>query len=159
MTIHYIIYNSTTGIISGNGSGQPAPVDRSDYIEDGVLNQESYQAAIATAKSEFLTAVAKTGYSAIEGSANPRTQKVNVSTKALVSYTPVDNTDWGAYNRKIRDNLLRGSDWTQFTDSPLTATKKSEWATYRQDLRDLPEDVDDFETAKMSTSDLPTEPS
>ena len=37
-------------------------------------------------------------------------------------------------------------DWTQGADSPLTSTKKAEWATYRQALRDimsnLPSDLD-----------------
>jgi hypothetical protein len=38
-----------------------------------------------------------------------------------------------------RDDLLRESDWTQFNDSPLSEQKKSEWATYRQALRDVPQ--------------------
>lgn len=40
--------------------------------------------------------------------------------------------------RKLRNIFLRASDWTQMADSPLTAEKKAEWATYRQALRDLP---------------------
>jgi hypothetical protein len=39
--------------------------------------------------------------------------------------------------RLKRNNLLSESDWTQFNDSPLSAEKKSEWATYRQALRDI----------------------
>jgi hypothetical protein len=42
------------------------------------------------------------------------------------------------YIRSQRDNLLLESDWTQVNDSPLTETKKTEWANYRQLLRDLP---------------------
>jgi|TARA_Y100000015_G_scaffold37179_1_gene38954 DNA-binding transcriptional regulator/RsmH inhibitor MraZ len=38
-----------------------------------------------------------------------------------------------------RYGLLTASDWTQSADSPLSDTKKAEWATYRQKLRDLPE--------------------
>jgi hypothetical protein len=38
-----------------------------------------------------------------------------------------------------RDELLAASDWTQLGDSPLTDAKCSEWATYRQALRDLTE--------------------
>ena len=38
-----------------------------------------------------------------------------------------------------REILLKESDWTQMPDSPLTESKKAEWATYRQVLRDLPE--------------------
>lgn len=42
--------------------------------------------------------------------------------------------------RAIRRNKLAESDWTQFADSPLTDKKKAEWATYRQALRDLPQE-------------------
>ena len=45
--------------------------------------------------------------------------------------------------RKDRDKALVDSDWTQFNDSPLTDAKKQEWATYRQDLRDLPQNTED----------------
>jgi hypothetical protein len=45
--------------------------------------------------------------------------------------------------RSQRNKLLIASDWTQFTDSPLTPDKKTEWATYRQALRDLPGTVTD----------------
>lgn len=41
-----------------------------------------------------------------------------------------------------RDILLKESDWTQLSDSPLSAEKKTEWATYRQALRDLPINAD-----------------
>lgn len=37
-----------------------------------------------------------------------------------------------------RNEMLRASDWTQMSDSALTDSKKAEWATYRQALRDLP---------------------
>lgn len=41
--------------------------------------------------------------------------------------------------RLIRNRLLAQCDWTQAADSPLSDSKKAEWATYRQKLRDLPE--------------------
>lgn len=37
-----------------------------------------------------------------------------------------------------RRQLLADSDWTQLADAPLTTAKKSEWASYRQALRDIP---------------------
>ena len=40
--------------------------------------------------------------------------------------------------RANRNVLLAESDWTQVADSPLSDSKKAEWATYRQALRDLP---------------------
>ena len=40
--------------------------------------------------------------------------------------------------RSQRDDFLYKSDWTcSVTDAPLTPEKKAEWATYRQQLRDL----------------------
>ena len=41
--------------------------------------------------------------------------------------------------RVERNNLLHTSDWTQGNDSPLTDEVKASWATYRQELRDIPE--------------------
>ena len=45
--------------------------------------------------------------------------------------------------RKDRNQLLLETDWTQTLDSPLTDSKKAEWATYRQTLRDLPSNTTD----------------
>lgn len=39
--------------------------------------------------------------------------------------------------REQRDFLLYQSDWTQASDSPLTDSQKTSWATYRQSLRDI----------------------
>lgn len=55
--------------------------------------------------------------------------------------------------KAMRNSLLSQSDWTQSPDSPLSDTKKQEWATYRQQLRDLPS------TADPSNPTWPTQPS
>lgn len=61
------------------------------------------------------------------------------------------------YIRGYRARLLSGSDWTQTTDAPLTTEKKAGWATYRQALRDLPNNLPD--TARdMPDVVWPTEP-
>ena len=39
--------------------------------------------------------------------------------------------------RNLRDELLTQSDWTQLSD--VTANNKSQWITYRQELRAVPE--------------------
>ena len=54
--------------------------------------------------------------------------------------------------REYRDMLLKESDWTQFGDSPLSDSKKTEWATYRQSLRDLPTQ------SGFPNVDMPTKP-
>jgi hypothetical protein len=41
--------------------------------------------------------------------------------------------------RRQRDNLLCISDWTQGSDSPLSAAAKAAWATYREALRNVPQ--------------------
>ena len=44
---------------------------------------------------------------------------------------------WEELRRK-RNVRLQISDWTQQADCSLSDSKKAEWATYRQTLRDLP---------------------
>ena len=51
----------------------------------------------------------------------------------------------------MRNMLLRDSDWTQFNDSPLSDSKKTEWKTYRQSLRDLPATEEDPENPTWPT--------
>ena len=65
-----------------------------------------------------------------------------------------------------RNILLTQSDWTQGSDSPLSSSKKTEWVTYRQALRDIPATIaaDSNLTAKAladnhSHSSWPTTPS
>ena len=38
-----------------------------------------------------------------------------------------------------RNKLLFSTDWTQIPNNPLTSEKQAEWATYRQELRDIPQ--------------------
>ena len=48
------------------------------------------------------------------------------------------DADQSALVRKERDSLLAQSDWTQFTDSPLSENVKTAWASYRDSLRNIP---------------------
>ena len=48
--------------------------------------------------------------------------------------------------RAERDRLLTGCDWTQNGDSPCTAIDKSQWKTYRQELRDIPKEQSSAKT-------------
>lgn len=41
--------------------------------------------------------------------------------------------------REQRDTLLAGCDWTQLPDSPLADATRAAWATYRQQLRNYPD--------------------
>ena len=55
--------------------------------------------------------------------------------------------------RTERNTKLSETDWTQSPDSPLDKEAKSEWATYRQSLRDLPSNSPD--PANPSWPDAP----
>jgi hypothetical protein len=77
---------------------------------------------------------------------------VSRGNKPGMYYTWVDSA-WAVHTevvavetRQLRDQKLFLCDWTQTADSPLTNTKKAEWVTYRQALRDimsnLPSDLD-----------------
>ena len=45
--------------------------------------------------------------------------------------------------RTQRNQLLAQSDWTALSDAHLSQDKKDAWFTYRQALRDLPDEVTD----------------
>ena len=64
--------------------------------------------------------------------------------------------------RDLRNKKLKNSDWTQANDSPLSDTKKAEWATYRQALRDLTKTVTPKflpDSPKIDETDFPKKPS
>lgn len=62
--------------------------------------------------------------------------KVNLDTLQLEALNITEDLQhWLKVNRNTN---LKMCDWTQAADSPLSDTKKAEWATYRQQLRDLP---------------------
>lgn len=50
-----------------------------------------------------------------------------------------DTGQASAYVLNLRLDLLSTSDWTQIPNNPLTSAKQAEWAAYRQELRDIPE--------------------
>ena len=59
--------------------------------------------------------------------------------------------------RNYRLYALQACDWTVAIDSPLSDSKKAEWVTYRQALRDLPSSYTDSDN--FSDVVFPTEPS
>ena len=69
---------------------------------------------------------------------------LNNEIKRLDDLSPVNTTtyQWEIL-RNQRDDKLLFCDWTQGNDTPLGSSKKTEWATYRQALRDLPANTSD----------------
>ena len=60
--------------------------------------------------------------------------------------------------RLQRDVMLRNSDWTQIADASLGAHTVEEWATYRQELRDLPATSNEGNGGKVSEVVSPDDP-
>ena len=101
-----------------------------------------------------------------------RPDRFNMVNGVQIAWTDADWDDWDDRQaemdldfssvRSHRNNLLAGSDWTQIGDAvlgvhaadpdePITA---SEWAVYRQELRDHPAQSDRVSTLP----DWPTPP-
>lgn len=59
----------------------------------------------------------------------------NLNTESWV----LNSTELYRLLRQQRDGLLFSCDWTQLPDAPITGEKKAEWTTYRQELRDIPQ--------------------
>ncbi len=55
------------------------------------------------------------------------------------------NVDLEMDLRQARGVMLNNSDWTHASDSTKSVENKEAWATYRQELRDLPAKTTDFE--------------
>jgi hypothetical protein len=108
-----------------------------------------------TCSQESLAPMIPDGGYSVEGKQSILSTCVG-GTLSTPSETEINN-----YNNEIafadlrtrRNILLSESDWTQSPDSPLTDSKKTEWATYRQNLRDLPGTVSD-----PSNVSFPTKP-
>ena len=80
--------------------------------------------------------------------------KFKVVTADSDGQTAINNST-AASKRLERDQLLKDSDWTQLADKGgLADSKVTEWATYRQSLRDLP-----TASGWPHTHTLPTKPS
>ena len=45
--------------------------------------------------------------------------------------------------KMVRQSMLAQSDWTQAQDSPISESVKEQWRSFRQQLRDIPQNFSD----------------
>tara|TARA_R110000765_G_scaffold144600_1_gene246661 strand:+ start:216 stop:596 length:381 start_codon:yes stop_codon:yes gene_type:complete len=98
------------------------------YItETGLIHSQGSSSHV----SDLSDILLEDGEGIVEGHYDRATQKIvdGVVTEYVADFFPLI--------RNKRNELLKESDWTQAIDSPLPDIKKEEWATYRQELRDL----------------------
>ena len=125
------IYNLETGIILRNVS------EMGDDIYKNVKAGEGY------VEGSYST----DNYIIVDG--EPVAKEASVISEQNKKQAQIDLT-------AQRNSLLQGSDWTQVIDNPLTDSKKIEWQTYRQTLRDLPTAYTDIESIEEVI--FPTKP-
>ena len=102
----------------------------------GTFKWISYQFDLAP----FTTEVADLNTRLIEKFTEYRQGQENDLERALAaSFSQTSILNWTKV-ALIRNFLLMDSDWTQLGDAPLTAEQKTLWQTYRQKLRDIPQD-------------------
>ena len=58
--------------------------------------------------------------------------------KAIADRAEAWQNSWDRV-RQERTDLLKDTDWTVMTDSPLSNDKKTEYLTYRSSLRNIPQ--------------------
>lgn len=98
----------------------------------------------------------------IEGSViDVNANKVDLSQDPPVVVSSTDNLAIKSAKetaREIRNAILKETDWTVGVDSPLSDSKKAEYTTYRQQLRDFVNGLDE-NIATLEGVTWPTRPS
>ena len=93
--------------------------------------------------SDQANVIAKEGEGLIEGHYDHDTQMVSEGAVVDIPAADLEQEQlakaWSDLTLN-RNELLQSSDWTQVPDAPVD---KGAWATYRQSLRDLPENTED----------------
>ena len=79
---------------------------------------------------------ASTTYDSIQWDSDNSDSKPSEST-INSKITSLDNEEPKRLLRFERNRLLTESDWTRLDDNGLSSSEKTEWATYRQKLRDI----------------------
>lgn len=96
-----------------------------NYVVDGVVVEGPMSYASVLERTGLKDTVGLTELGYIE----------HMPTQEPFTFTK-EQVDMGM--RNLRNYLLQQSDWTQIPDAPLTEEKKTAWATYRQELRNVP---------------------
>lgn len=118
----YTVYNETTG--------QIIQILQTDDIALQIQNGQNYiEGAIDDTAYYIANGVA------VAIPAKPDQYSIfDFTTKQWVQNETMAITDVSTKRKK----LLYASDWTQIPNNPLTSEQQEEWATYRQELRDIP---------------------
>lgn len=135
---HYFIFNDSSVWSQSLLTADEALIDNvlddnESYVEVSDQELESLQSDLGTDLGIADNVII------IDGVLTARPSKWHTYDDGLVDGSDAEKTaDVLRQVRNLRDFYLTSSDWTQMSDSPLSTAKKTEWATYRQALRDMP---------------------
>lgn len=126
---------------------EPKPLPHEiSWVEE--WGQTTFRTGVETFTEEE---VKKAGYEGplgpeINPSYDPETQSLTWNSEKLVwEVVKRDYPDpGGILLRQHRDYLLASTDWTQLSDNNLTDEQKLLYAEYRQKLRDLPSNIQNY---------------
>lgn len=106
-------------------------------ISEAVLNAYDVKEVIAVNAPSINTHVQKIESNGIEFNSNTNTWVTSWNVVNL-SQQEIQEKEFNTanYMREVRNDLLKGSDWTQLPDSSANTEL---WAEYRQQLRDIPQ--------------------
>ena len=125
-----------------------------------ITNEEGYiirKGSVNPISLEARKATIPEGKTLHIGSANADTQRVVDGVLVTLDRPLSSSSEYIAEQVRQERNVLRQeTDWTQVSDLPFSDSKKTEWRTYRQALRDLPTHSN---WPELLDSDWPTPPS
>ena len=132
---YFVIYLKSTGAIIRWGSNPALDISVLETSTEAALEVDSNEVTSDTHYVDSGSLVAKTTKPSEYHKFNYTTKQWEADTPHCLMLLRID-----------RDNLLSKSDWTQVSDCKLSDSKIAEWASYRQELRDLPEKYNNIES-------------
>jgi len=132
---YFVIYLKSTGAIIRWGSNPALDISVLETSTEAALEVDSNEVTSDTHYVDSGSLVAKTTKPSEYHKFNYTTKQWEADTPHCLMFLRID-----------RDNLLSKSDWTQVSDCKLSDSKIAEWASYRQELRDLPEKYNNIES-------------
>lgn len=122
----------------------------------GWMSENNAKFVLSTKMFNHTTQKIESSEPYVEGDFVYDVRVVNLSSQEVTDRANTLNARLATAKRNERNKLLTESDWTQGNDSPLSNSKKTEWANYRTALRNLPASKDWPNVDMPNSSDFVT---
>lgn len=119
-------YHAATGAFICSGKAQPSPLEPGEFL----IPANSTETPPIDPKPGFVVCFKNGDWQHVSE------EMVNAILQMPKNGREKQNEEMAAL--ALRNKLLKDSDWTQLSDTPMATAKRIEWGNYRQQLRDLP---------------------